>query len=168
MKKNYFLIILFLIFIGNTFAQKKQTYKSNGTTYYSNDIYKTTGQPKVRRNSTEKKEFLKSKGYNNVPQGYQVDHIKPLSEGGSDKSTNMQLITTEEHKAKTANERKEVSKTNTTFNNPNYNSNSSYSAPIYNSSYSPNPNLSRTIYTGSKGGQYYYSSNGNKIYIKRK
>lgn len=166
MKKNYFLIILFLIFIGNTFAQKKQTYKSNGTTYYSNDIYKTTGQPKVRRNSTEKKEFLKSKGYNNVPQGYQVDHIKPLSEGGSDKSTNMQLITTEEHKAKTANERKANS--NSTYINPTYNSNSSYLTPSYKSTTTNNANTSIIIYTGSKGGQYYYNSNGNKTYIKRK
>ena len=157
--------MLLFLSIGISFAQKKQTYKSNGTTYYSNETYSTTGQPKVKRGSTAKKEFLERKGYDKVPAGYQVDHKVPLSQGGIDKPENMQLISTEEHKIKTANERKEVSKTNSTFNKPTYNSNSSYSAPTYNSTPT---NTQNTIYTGSKGGQYYYNSNGNKTYIKRK
>jgi hypothetical protein len=52
------------------FAQTKQTYKSNGTTYYYNETYKTTGRPKVDRSSSAKTRFLKSKGYKEIPNGY--------------------------------------------------------------------------------------------------
>lgn len=68
--------------------------------------YKTTGMPKVKRNSGAKDSFLKSRGYEKVPQGYEVDHIIPLSKGGQDDPSNMQLIPKEMHKQKTANERK--------------------------------------------------------------
>jgi len=83
-----------------------KTKKSTTSTYYEfGKTYKTTGYTKVNRNSSAKKEFLKKNGYKKVPPGYQVDHIKPLSEGGSDTPDNMQLITTSVHKEKTANER---------------------------------------------------------------
>jgi hypothetical protein len=39
-----------------------------------------------------------------------------------------------------------------------YSSPSSYSSPCYSSS--------NTIYTGSRGGQYYINSNGNKTYVR--
>ena len=43
---------------------------------------------------------------------------------------------------------------------------STYSAPV--STYSsPSYSTSSTIYTGSRGGQYYINSNGNKTYISR-
>ena len=166
MKKVYLLLILLFFLPLFNFAQKKQTYKSNGTTYYSNETYSTTGQPKVKRSSTAKKEFLESKGYDKVPVGYQVDHKIPLSKGGSDKPENMQLISKEDHKIKTANERKTNS--NSTYSNPTYNSNSSYSTPSYNTTSTNNTNSSRTVYTGSKGGRFYYNSNGNKTYIRKK
>lgn len=166
MKKIYIVFLICYLLMVSVFAQKRQTYNSNGTTYYSNDTYKTTGKPKVKRSSTAKKEFLESKGYKKVPSGYQVDHKTPLSQGGSDKPENMQLITTQEHKIKTANERKAVS--NSTYNKPSYNSNSTYSAPNYKSTTTYNSNTTRQVYTGSKGGQYYYNSNGKKTYIKRK
>ncbi|MCX6232145.1 MAG: HNH endonuclease signature motif containing protein [Bacteroidetes bacterium] len=158
MKNIYFILLLFLITIGSSFAQKRQTYKSKSTTYYSNQTYKTTGQPKVKRSKTAKKEFLESKGYKRVPNGYQVDHVIPLSKGGTDKPTNMQLITTQEHKGKTTNERR----TNSTYSHSSYNSTSTYSTPSYNT------NLTKTIYSGSKGGQFYINRNGNKTYVKRK
>ena len=166
MKKMVIYLLFLFLSIGISFAQQKQTYKKNGTTYYSNETYSTTGQPKVKRSSTAKKEFLESKGYNNVPAGNQVDHIIPLSKGGADKPENMQLITTEEHKVKTANERKANS--NSTYSNPTYNANSTYSTPSYKSTSTNSTNSSRTVYTGSKGGQYYYNSNGNKTYIKKR
>lgn len=42
----------------------------------------------------------------------------------------------------------------------------SYSAPI--STYSsPSYSSSKTVYTGSRGGQYYINSNGNRAYVSR-
>ncbi|HEY5536595.1 MAG TPA: HNH endonuclease signature motif containing protein [Ignavibacteria bacterium] len=52
-------------------------------------------------------------GYKRVPNGYQVDHIRPLSEGGRDTPDNMQLITKESHKYKTAQEKHNHKKTST-------------------------------------------------------
>jgi hypothetical protein len=59
-------------------------------------------------------------------------------------------------------------------------STSSYSEPTYRNTYtpatysaptstysSPSYSSSRTIYTGSRGGQYYINSNGNKTYVSR-
>lgn len=169
MKKLSSLLLIFtLMLYGNIlFSQNKQTYEINGTRYIRGETYKTTGQPKVERSSNAKSEFLKSRGYDKVPNGYQVDHIFPLSKGGSDKPYNMQLIQTEQHKIKTTNERVNNS-INSPYISPNYNSTSttkksnSYSIPSYSNT------SSKTIYTGSKGGQYYINSNGNKTYTKRK
>lgn len=130
-------------------------------------LYKTTGYPKVERSYSAKNEFLKSKGYDKVPDGYQVDHIVPLFQGGKDIPSNMQLITTEQHKIKTANE-KSNNTTNSTFTYPSYNSNSTYKSSNIYSTPSYNYNSGKTIYTGSRGGQYYINSNGNKTYIKKK
>lgn len=63
------------------------------------------GTPKVERNSTSKKKFLKSRGYDETPQGYEVDHIIPLHKGGADESYNMQLLPKEIHKQKTTREK---------------------------------------------------------------
>ena len=105
-----------------TTKTQKPTYNVGGTKYIYGETYKTTGQPKVERSSSAKNEFLKSKGYSKVPNGYQVDHIVPLSQGGRDVPSNMQLITIEQHKQKTAMERRNVS---TTYSNKSYN----YSTP---------------------------------------
>jgi len=59
------------------------------------------GRGRIVRSESAKESFLKSHGYKNVPHGYQVDHILPLYAGGSDTPSNMQLISTEQHKAKT-------------------------------------------------------------------
>lgn len=47
----------------------------------------------------------------------------------------------------------------TDYSTPTYSSSTSYSTPSYSSS--------NTIYTGSRGGQYYINSNGNKTYLSR-
>ena len=60
----------------------------------------------VKRNVANKNHFLKSKGLTKCPKGYEIDHIIPLSEGGTDCPENMQLLTVEQHKKKTAKERK--------------------------------------------------------------
>ena len=85
---------------------KPPTYDIDGTKYKLGESYKTTGMPKVERSSSAKKEFLKSQGYKTLPHGYEVDHIIPLSKGGADKPYNMQLLSKEAHKQKTANERR--------------------------------------------------------------
>lgn len=139
------------------------TYSVNGTEYYANETYSTTGKPKVKRSISTRNQFLRSKGYNEVPEGYEVDHITPLSQGGADTPDNMQLLTVEQHRLKTAKERASTSHTGYI---PSY-----YSTPSNPSSYStPSstlPNSTREIHTGSRGGQYYINSNGNKTYIKK-
>lgn len=50
--------------------------------------------------------FLKSRGLTKVPKGKEVDHKKPLIDGGSDTVRNMQLLTETQHAAKTAREAK--------------------------------------------------------------
>lgn len=178
--KTIKLVLTFVLLLNTCilFAQTKQTYKVNGTTYVSGQTYKTTGAPKVERSATTKKEFLNSNGYKSTPAGYQVDHIVPLSEGGADQPYNMQLITTEQHKAKTASERSSstpspvytapTSTYKSTYSTPRSTYNSTYSAPKYNSTPTYNSGSGKTVYTGSKGGQYYYNSKGNKTYVKRK
>jgi 5-methylcytosine-specific restriction endonuclease McrA len=39
-------------------------------------------------------------GLEQVPAGYEVRHIIPLGEGGTDEIENMQLLTVEEHRKK--------------------------------------------------------------------
>lgn len=85
---------------------KSPTYNLGGTKYKSGETYKTTGQPKVERSTSAKKEFLKERGYKRTPSGYEVDHVTPLSKGGADKPYNMQLLPKEVHKQKTAGERR--------------------------------------------------------------
>lgn len=85
---------------------KTPTYKIGGTKYNYGETYKSSGLPKVERSNTSKNEFLKSKGFSKTPKGYEVDHIIPLSKGGQDVPTNMQLLPKEVHKQKTSNERR--------------------------------------------------------------
>lgn len=84
----------------------KSTYNIGGTKYNSNERYKNSGLPKVERSVTAKNQFLRRKGYKKVPAGYEIDHITPLSKGGRDEPSNMQLIPKGVHKQKTAKERK--------------------------------------------------------------
>ncbi len=138
----------------------QETYKIGNTEYYYGQTYSTTGKPLVKRSTANKTKFLRSLGYDSIPEGYEVDHIIPLSEGGSDDHSNMQLLTINEHNVKTARERAN-------------NLNSTYSfglsgfivSPTY--TYSENEySDNRIIYTGKNGGKYYINSNGNKTYIK--
>lgn len=168
--KNLIRTIFGLILITTAVSatgQSESTYKVNGTTYVNGERYSTTGKPEVERSSSARSEFLKSKGYNKVPNGYQVDHIKPLSEGGADIPSNMQLIPIYQHKSKTAREKSKNS-SSSTYRTPSYKSNSTYrnSNSYSKPSYSNTP--SRNIQTGSRGGQYYINSNGNKTYVKKK
>lgn len=77
------------------------TYKSGATTYRAGSYY-STGAPRVQRSDAVRREYLRSQGYSSTPRGYEVDHIVPLSRGGADATYNMQLLTVEQHRAKTS------------------------------------------------------------------
>lgn len=64
-----------------------------------------TGYLKVERSQSARMTFLRMHGYSKLPAGYEIDHIRPLSQGGSDTPENMQLLTKEQHHVKTARER---------------------------------------------------------------
>src|SRR5690554_2217151 len=101
----------------------------------------------VKRSESSKTTFLRSLGYSSTPNGYEIDHIIPLSKGGTDDPSNMQLLTKAQHARKTARER--ANRSNYTYDTyPVYKSNSTYTRSI-NSNYtspSPNSNSGRTIY----------------------
>lgn len=181
-----FKIFFGILFFVSSFVFAQDTYTVGETEYYYNSYYSTTGEPKVKRSYSNKMEFLRSYGYSSVPDGYEVDHIIPLSQGGSDSPDNMQLLTVEQHKEKTASERAFTALTSSSSNSyslPSYYStsyslpsvsSSTYSIPTYTMpsipSYSlPSSSSSRIkVYqTGPRGGTYYINSNGNKTYVKR-
>src|SRR5690554_7623051 len=97
--KNIFTIVA-VIFATTFLSAQTQTYTLGSTEYVQGEYYSTTGNPKVVRSATNKKAFLKSKGYDQTPTGYEIDHIIPLSQGGSDHPSNMQLLTISQHKEK--------------------------------------------------------------------
>jgi hypothetical protein len=162
MKKIILLLTFAIFLVANSFSQ--ETYKIGKTEYYYDQFYSTTGKPMVKRSEANKNEFLKSIGYEKLPEGYEVDHIIPLSEGGTDDPSNMQLLTIKQHNIKTANERSKYS--NSTYDSyPKYNSNSTNRSSNFHSS--PTITSDKIIYTGPKGGQYYINSRGNKTYLKK-
>jgi HNH endonuclease/PBCV-specific basic adaptor protein len=165
-----FLIISFLLSLPS-FSQ--ETYKIGNTEYYYGEYYSTTGKPLVKRSGTNKRNFLYSLGYSEIPKGYEIDHIIPLSEGGTDDPSNMQLLTIEQHKRKTALERS--SRSNSIYSTQRTLTNSStYNRQFYNnnttssSTYLRTDSNGRTLYKGSRGGEYYVNSNGNKVYVNSK
>lgn len=56
----------------------------------------------IQRDLSVRDEFLAMNNYDAVPQGYEVHHVQPLSEGGSDTIDNMILIDEESHDQITA------------------------------------------------------------------
>ena len=55
---------------------------------------------RIARSSKAKAEFRKRSGYPHGRPGYVIDHVRPLSRGGSDTPGNMQWQTREEGRAK--------------------------------------------------------------------
>jgi len=48
--------------------------------------------------------FLKKEGLTKIPKGKEVDHKRPLVDGGSDTVRNLQLLTEKQHASKTKRE----------------------------------------------------------------
>jgi 5-methylcytosine-specific restriction endonuclease McrA len=59
---------------------------------------------KPKRDPAVVERFLKKEGLTKVPKGKEVDHKKPLEDGGSDTVRNLQLLTEKQHAEKTARE----------------------------------------------------------------
>jgi hypothetical protein len=55
---------------------------------------------KIKRSSSARHEFMKETGYPHGRKGYVIDHVVPLSRGGTDAPSNMQWQTKEEAKQK--------------------------------------------------------------------
>ena len=77
--------------------------KTYSTSFQTKEYYKS-GFPK-ERSTSKRNEFLRQRGYEKTPYGYEVDHIIPLCKGGADEPYNMQLMPKFLHKMKTARER---------------------------------------------------------------
>ncbi len=58
----------------------------------------------TRRDPAVRERFLKKEGLTKIPKGKEVDHKKPLEDGGSDTVRNLQLLTEKQHAEKTARE----------------------------------------------------------------
>ena len=160
MTKNiyrYFLFLICFFLLQTGPAHTQSTYTIGSTEYYYNSYYTTTGRPMVKRSEANKRKFLAKLGYKKVPRGYEIDHIIPLSEGGSDDPSNMQLLTKEAHERKTARER--AARWRSTSTSRPYFSKPTYSTRIR--------KTQKILYTGPKGGRYYYNSKGKKVYVGR-
>ena len=156
LQRQVFLLFCFLFSIF-TNVEAQSTYTIGSTEYYYNSYYSTTGRPMVKRSEANKRKFLAKLGYKKVPRGYEIDHIIPLSEGGSDDPSNMQLLTKEAHERKTARER--ASRWRSTSTSRPY-----FSKPTYSTGTRKSQKI---IHTGPKGGRYYYNSKGKKTYVGR-
>lgn len=162
----------FILLFTFTNLKAQETYSVDCTTYYEDQCY-TTGHPKVKRSQANVKRFLKSFGLEQVPVGYEVDHIIPLSEGGTDEIDNMQLLTVEEHKIKTAGERARLAQ-HLNYSDPITGAGTtSYPQPTDSattttttSSPSTSTNSSETIQTEPTGGRHYINNNSNNTGIK--
>ena len=59
---------------------------------------------KPKRDPAVVERFLKKEGLTKIPKGKEIDHKKPLKDGGSDTVRNLQLLTEKQHAEKTARE----------------------------------------------------------------
>ncbi len=165
--KNLLIVLITLLNYSTSFCQ--ETYSVDKTEYYNNQYYSTTGKPVVKRSESNKKEFLKSQGYQSTPYGYQIDHIKPLSEGGTDDPSNMQLLTISQHKQKTARERANRSNSNYLVNKPIYKSSitsNEYGEQISYAKYSRTDFDGKLIYISENGKEFFFNDKERKVYVK--
>lgn len=175
------LIYLMLFSLSGLFGQTNAKHIIGRTEYVEGKVYKTTGKQYVKRSSVEKLAFLKTLGLKRIPNGYQIDHILPLSQGGEDGIDNMQLLTVVQHKIKTAIERGEVADINnskisfSSFDNNTQKpvgikTKSEWEIQKVISAFDIDKELSsrKVLFSGSKGGIFYYNTNGKKTYVKTK
>lgn len=91
---------MLLTFTANVEARKRaETYVDQ------NGVKRVQKSGKIYRDYKAVNDFKKKNPKPNDGHAYDVDHIKPLSQGGADKPSNMQWIRTEDHRKKSAAER---------------------------------------------------------------
>ena len=98
MKQLFTLVALLLSFLAASDAFARGAGGVHPRTYCATCARDSHGR--IQRSSSERQKFLKSQGLTHTPPGYQVDHVKPLSKGGADKTSNMQLIPKDSPKEK--------------------------------------------------------------------
>lgn len=166
-------LILFLLISLITYSQ--ETYTIGSTEYYTNEFYPKTGFPLVKENKQHKVAFLNSIGLKEIPEGYIIDHFKPLSEGGLDDPSNMQLLSLKQYQNKWPLLKNENNSSknflgrtlDSGIKNDSYRNNSKdYSNTLKIQSENQNKSAERKIYTGPRGGKYYINSKGNKTYVQ--
>ena len=173
---KYAFTLLAALFLSLCVQAQERTYTVGTTEYLIGEYYQTTGKPKVKRSYANRRAFLESLGLKEVPEGYEVDHIIPLSQGGSDDPSNMQLLTVEQHAQKTARERARgysvtypsyLKYTSTSTNQPpSRGLVSTDHRPRTTDPLSGETYKGRPVYIGKRGGKYYLNRNGNKTYIR--
>ena len=93
-------LLMLLTFTANVEARKRaETYVDQ------NGVKRVQKSGKIYRDYKAVNDFKKKNPKPNDGHAYDVDHIKPLSQGGADKPSNMQWIRTEDHRKKSAAER---------------------------------------------------------------
>lgn len=85
---------------GSSFYKYKSPRKYSVPIVYHSSVRRDP-KGRIERSELAQKEFLRTFGYADVPLGFEVDHIIPLYAGGADDPSNMQLLTKEQHQAKT-------------------------------------------------------------------
>jgi 5-methylcytosine-specific restriction endonuclease McrA len=91
---------------GRSSTTSVSRHSSTSRTHSPAGTYKS-GYAKVERSETAKHQFLAQRGLPRIPAGSNIDHIVPLSKGGADSPSNMQLLSVEAHHQKTAAERRQ-------------------------------------------------------------
>lgn len=138
MKKIIF-IIAFLFTTAFTFAQVsvKGYYRSNGTYV----------QPHQRTGPN----YTRNDNYSTV--GNTNPYTGEAGTKSRDENTSSSSYTT----------------SNSSYSSPSYSTTTATSSPNHSTTTTSTPSYSssNTIYTGSRGGQYYINSNGNKTYVRR-
>ncbi len=63
-----------------------------------------------KRKATTRKKFLEKRGLKKTPKGKEIDHKRPLADGGTDTQKNLRLIKKSAHKKKTITEARKRAK----------------------------------------------------------
>ena len=168
MRLSMLLLVLLVFMVGVLFCQ--ETYQVGRTEYYYSQFYVITGKPQVKRSYSNRRDFLRERGLEEVPEGYEIDHIIPLFEGGTDDPGNMQLCTIEEHAKKTREDRRIAIIKYSYFKYPSneqyfksYNINNTNLYPgDTNAAYSGLDYLGRAIFMTASWKYFYFNRQGKK------
>lgn len=84
---------------GGTSWHESTHFHVGHTSRYASGVVRDS-RGRILRSEAARREFMDQTGYPHGRQGYVIDHVVPLKEGGADSPSNMQWQTKEEAKAK--------------------------------------------------------------------